>query len=83
MHETRVKAEDEIERMLLEHHASQGDTLDRERLRYNLDLAIAATIVEGESTLAAVRSRSRNVHERLIQADLRSLAAQTLLELRS
>lgn len=48
MHEIRVKAEDEIERILLEHHASNGDTLDRDRLRYNMDLAIAATIVENK-----------------------------------
>ena len=48
MHEIRVKAEDEIERILLEHHAAHGTTLDKERLRYNMDLAIAATIVENK-----------------------------------
>ena len=48
MHEIRVKAEDEVERILLEHHASKGDTLDQDRLRYNMDLAIAATIVENK-----------------------------------
>ena len=48
IHDVRVKAEDEIERMLLEHYASKGDALDRDRLRYNMDLAIAATIVENK-----------------------------------
>ena len=48
VHEIRVRAEDEIERILLEHHASHGAALDKERLRYNMDLAIAATIVENK-----------------------------------
>ncbi|MDX7951232.1 hypothetical protein P7D22_08585 [Lichenihabitans sp. Uapishka_5] len=48
MHEIRVKAEDEIERILLEHHASPETSLDTDRLRHAMDLAIAATIVENK-----------------------------------
>ena len=48
MHEIRVKAEDEIERILLKYHASHGADLDKDRLRHNMDLAIAATIVENK-----------------------------------